>query len=64
MSRPSVLWQIQLPYATFGIVVQDGLVAEAAPIGKWMVGKALAQINSWVLRKGGKLVLVDIQRDY
>lgn len=33
----SVLW-VSLPWATFGLVVRDGRVAEAAPIARYAVG--------------------------
>lgn len=49
----SVLYQVKLPYAVFGIVLTDGVVSEAAPIGKWMVGKSLNFIKAWVLQRKG-----------
>lgn len=55
---PEELWQVELPYATFGIVVRNNEIAEAAPIGGWMVGKLFPFIWTWVARKKGNLKLV------
>jgi hypothetical protein len=56
-----VLYQVTLPYACFGIVTDDliqGKVTEAAPIGKWMIGKRLSTVIAWVNGKGGKVEYV------
>lgn len=50
------LWQVQLPYATFGIIVERNKVIEAAPIGRWMIGRSFMSIGNWVGQKGGKLI--------
>lgn len=53
------LYRIDLPYACFGVVVDDNAqVVDAAPIGRWMVGKSLEYIRLWVKRKGGTLAEV------
>ena len=52
------LYQVELPYATFGIVVTDNIVVEAAPIGKWMIGKLLPKISNWVVSKRGNMRMV------
>jgi hypothetical protein len=52
------LWQVKLPYATFGITVSDNEVIDAAPIGLWMVGKLFPRVQLWVANKGGSLNLV------
>jgi len=57
-----VLYQVTLPYACFGIVVEDGMVVTAAPIGKWMVGKRISIISVWVGRKKG--ILRQMEREY
>lgn len=36
---PTSLVRISLPSATFGVVVAGGVVAQAAPIAKWAIGK-------------------------
>jgi len=47
------LCQVKLPYAVFGIILTNGVVSEAAPIGKWMIGKSLDFIKTWVLQRKG-----------
>jgi len=51
-----MLVQIDIPYACFGITVKHGVVIEAAPIGKWMIGKPWKDIKVWVNKKKGKCV--------
>ena len=43
---------ISLPYATFGLVVEDGQVVEAAPIAQWAVGKSVEYVIGYYWRKG------------
>lgn len=50
---------ISLPYATFGITEQDGIVREAAPIAKWCVGKRLDTVLSYYRRKGAEIVRLE-----
>jgi len=54
----SQLYQIKLSYATFGIMVENNIVVEAAPIGKWMVGKELDYIVTWVKSKKGEIIKI------
>ena len=51
------VYRIELSYACFGIGVQDGKVIkkDTAPIGRWMIGKDLSFIHSWVQKKNGKI---------
>ena len=51
----SELYRVVLPYAVFGVVARGNLVAETAPIGKWMLGKPLNAIRAWVIGKRGTL---------
>jgi hypothetical protein len=55
MSEPifKMLYQVNLPYAVFGIVVVNDVVHEAAPMGKWMKGKSLDYIEAWVSQRDG-----------
>lgn len=32
-------YRVSLPYATFGVRVEDDWIVEAAPIARWTVGK-------------------------
>jgi len=44
---------IDLPYACFGIEIDDhGIVTKAAPIGRWMVGKRINDVLRWAVSKG------------
>lgn len=51
---PTVTHRVLLPYAVFGIGVgDDRRVRCAAPIARWMVGKGLDEVRSWVEGKNG-----------
>lgn len=52
------LWQVDIRYACFGIVSEDGVVIEAAPIGRWMIGKDIAFVRRWVNGKRGTMIEV------
>jgi hypothetical protein len=47
---------VSLPYATYGIAVEDGVVAQAPPVAKWMLGKDERYCANWLRRKGATLV--------
>ena len=49
------LYRVELPYATFGIIVANHKVVDSAPIGKWMIGKKIGNVKLWVNRKQGKV---------
>lgn len=53
MSRTSKTIWVSLPYATYGIVVCDGKVVDAAPIARWMIGKDTHSVREWIKKKGG-----------
>jgi len=57
-----MLYQIQLPYATAGIEVEDGIVTVTAPIFAWMKGKYFWQVESWVRTKNGTLQSIAIDK--
>jgi transcription elongation GreA/GreB family factor len=50
------VYQISLPYATFGIIVRENYVSNAAPIGRWMIGKTLGEVLQWVRKKNGSCI--------
>lgn len=52
------IW-VNLPYATFGITVERGIVTDAAPIGKWMIGKNTPFIREWITKKGGRWAVLE-----
>ena len=50
------LYWISLSYATFGVITDNyNIITEAAPIGKWMIGKTILEVYSWVLKKRGEI---------
>lgn len=53
------LYRVTLPYAVFGIIVNDqNIVMMTAPIGKWMRGKHLIRdIAPWIISKRGSVEL-------
>lgn len=57
-SSSNTLYRVEMRYGTFGIIVTDGIVVQAAPIGNWMIGKTLTHVREWVERKGCRVVLV------
>lgn len=48
-------YRIELSYATFGILVDDDVVIETAPIGKWMRWMNLKSVEAWVKSKKGTI---------
>lgn len=45
---------ISLSYATFAVDIDsEGNVYNAAPIGRWMIGKHWSTIDQWVKKKQG-----------
>ena len=51
-------YYIELPYAVFLISHYDdnGVVFEAPPVAKWMIGKQITSALSWVRGKKGKII--------
>jgi hypothetical protein len=58
-----MLYQATTRYFCCGLEVESGRVMSAAPIIKWMIGKSLADVESWLRRKGGKLEKVSEDRN-
>lgn len=50
-----LLCRVWMPYAVFGIIVVRRTVRNAAPIGRWMVGKDYITVASWAESKGGNI---------
>ena len=53
------LYQITLPYACAGIIIENNIVVKAAPIFNWMKGKNLNEIKRWVNNKKGTIIKVN-----
>ena len=51
-----MIYQVDIGYACFGVIVENGYVTEAAPIAKWMIGKQWIDVTDWILyKKHGKI---------
>lgn len=46
---------VSLSYATYGIATKGGIVVDAAPIARWMVGKDENYCWAWLRRKGAQV---------
>lgn len=50
------LYRIDLPYACYGIETsQNGWVVRTPPIARWMLGKRINTIETWVRKKKGTI---------
>jgi hypothetical protein len=58
------LYRIILPYACAGIILQNNVVTDTAPIFKWMKGKTLQEVENWVSNKKGTIQKVEIIMNY
>jgi hypothetical protein len=47
---------VDLPYACYGIRVEDAVVVEAAPIAGWMRGKSENYVIGWLHQKGATIM--------
>ena len=54
MGDATWLW-ISLPYATFGLKIEDGWVVDAPPISAWTVGKQSADVVGYFRRRGADI---------
>ncbi|MBA2708542.1 MAG: hypothetical protein H0U59_12130 [Gemmatimonadaceae bacterium] len=52
-------YRITTDYMCCGVVVDDGIVIEAAPIMGWSVGKTLAAVSAWVVKKQGTIEVLE-----
>lgn len=48
-----MLYVINLPYANFGIIVENDIIIKTPPIGQWMMGRDVSFVSQWVNKKGG-----------
>jgi hypothetical protein len=52
---------VNLPYACYGLEVQDGKIVTAPPIAYWMLGKDKEVVKKWLAAKGAQVVVLDTQ---
>lgn len=52
------IW-VSLPYATFGLAVQDGVVVDAPPIARWTIGRDERGVAGYYRRRQAKITALD-----
>lgn len=52
---PTTIVWINLSYATFGLVVRNGIVIQAPPIARWTIGKSSYSVTNYYNNKGAKI---------
>ena len=55
-----MLIRIVLPWACFGLIIENNTVIEAAPIAGWSVGKPVREVLGHFKRKGALIELVGV----
>lgn len=56
------LAHIDVGYACFGVQIEDGIVTDAAPIARWMVGKDFKkQVQPWLRHKRAKVLIINCE---
>lgn len=48
-----LIW-VSLPWATFGLAVSDGLVADAPPIARWALGRSEHEVAAYYQARGAE----------
>lgn len=57
-----IWYRISLRYAVFSVITTNGgVIVNAAPIGKWMRGKTVKFMRTWVSSKGGTIERLDAE---
>lgn len=56
MSDNDGWYQVDVPYAVYGVRVVDGAIHTAAPIAKWAIGMQYGDFLKWVIGKGGTML--------
>lgn len=51
-------YRISLPYVTFRIEVQDGIVTDTTPVAKWMIGKSIIDVLNFVRESKGEIKVI------
>ena len=59
-----ITFTVDLPYANYGIVVDrfTGVILDAAPMGRWLIGKKASYAAQWAERKGGRIYYSEKER--
>lgn len=54
-----LLIRVELPHLTAGVIARGGRIVRAAPILAWCGGKSPQELAAWVLKKGGRISVVE-----
>lgn len=57
------LWRLTTTFACAGLVTDEGLVTESAPIFKWTRGKALIQVEAYYRKKNSLMSLECVRKE-
>lgn len=52
------MYQIDTGFAYFGVIVEDGIVTNTAPIAKWMIGKRWESCEQYWLNRKATIIKV------
>lgn len=55
LQQGDMIW-VKVPWATFGLIVRDGRVVDAAPIGKWAIGQTEQAVAEYLRHRGATFV--------
>jgi len=62
MSTPATpqttLYWISTPRATFGVVTEQGIVTQAAPIARWTISKTIERVLDYYRQRGAIIIEV------
>ncbi len=54
------LYYIDLPYACYGVVVENNKVINTGPIATWMLNKPWIYCYAWLLNKKATVLIADV----
>lgn len=54
-SNQRLFW-VDVHHACYGILSSDGVVVDAPPIAAWMIGKTLASLKPYLIRKKARVI--------
>lgn len=49
------LYRVVLPYAVFGVLVDNEIIVHCAPIAYWARGMPIGKLAAWVSKKNGDM---------
>jgi hypothetical protein len=55
------MFWVDIHYACFGVISEDSVIIDTAPIFMWAKGKTLAEVKNWLLKK--KAIVKEIKEE-